>query len=265
MSDVDRSLSDHQDQRVSAPDTPGRSTSVPRAAHPNQASPRWWLVPLVTAVAGVALLVLFTWQVVVRGPLIAWDWPLHEYVESRQPSGVGRWLLNSIASLGGQRLYTLPILVGVGAWVAWKQQSIRVLVAIGAGLATVFVVGYWMKYDLGRTSPFTGTDTLDGGQAFPSGHAANAALTWTLIVIILFGARGLRPSARLFRRSMIAAGLLIFVSGMLMTLLDYHWFSDIPGGWCLGALALAVSNAILRGPIPWERIDSLLRRGSERH
>lgn len=251
---------------MSAPEKPRRDVAGPNPTGPAQPPPRWWLLPLVTAVTSVALLVLITWQVVVRGPFIAWDWPLHEYVESRQPSGLGRWLLNGIASLGGQRLYTLPVLVTVGAWVAWKQQSTRVLVALGAGLATVFVVGYWMKFDLARTAPFTGIDILYGtGQAFPSGHAANATLTWTLVVIILFGSQGLRPSARSFRRALIAAAALIFISGMLMTLLDYHWFSDIPGGWCLGGIALAVSNSILRAPIPWGRIDSLLRRGSERH
>ncbi|WP_158542728.1 phosphatase PAP2 family protein [Phytoactinopolyspora halophila] len=213
-----------------------------------------------------AILGLMTWQVVVRGPFVAWDWPLHRYVDPIQPSGLPRELLNLVASLGGQRLYTLPILVVVGAWVTWKQRSPRVLVAIGAGLATVFFVGYWIKFSLARTPPHTGIDILHGqGQAFPSGHTANATLTWILIVIVLFGARGWYPNRRLFRRWLVAALLLVFISGMLMTLLDYHWLSDIPGGWMLGALALSVSTAILRAPVPWPRLSWPPRWRSDHH
>jgi membrane-associated phospholipid phosphatase len=213
---------------------------------------RWWVAPLFTGLSMAALLGFLTWQVVVRGPAIAWDWPLHTYVDPRQPGGAGREVLNAVASLGGQRLYTLPILVAVGAFVAWKQRSVRVLVAVGFGLATVFFVGYWIKFGLGRTPPHTGVDILHGeGQAFPSGHTANATLTWFLIVIILFGSRGWRPDPRLFRRWIPAAVAIVFVSGMLMTLLDYHWLSDVPGGSILGGLALSVATAVLRAPIPW--------------
>nr|WP_246221092.1 phosphatase PAP2 family protein [Phytoactinopolyspora mesophila] len=232
----------------------------------DQENTRWWVLPLILGATSAALLGLLTWQVVVRGPAIAWDWPLHSYVDPRQPSGIARGILNGIASLGGQRLYTLPILVTTGAWVAWNQRNIRPLIAIGAGLATVFFVGYWIKFSLSRTPPHTGIDILHGeGQAFPSGHTANATLTWILIVVVLFSAWGGRPNRRLFRHWLAVAFGAVFVVGMLMTLLDYHWFSDIPGGWLLGGLALAVAIAILRAPLPWPVLGRPTSRPSETH
>ncbi|PSL02485.1 undecaprenyl-diphosphatase [Haloactinopolyspora alba] len=215
----------------------------------------WWLPSVATGLIAAALLALMTWQVVARGPFIAWDWPLHVYVDARHPDGWVKLVLDSIASLGGQRLYTLPIIVGVGAWVSYRQRRIRPLVAIGAGLATVFFVGYWIKFDLARTPPASEQDILHGvGQAFPSGHTANATLTWCLIVIVLLGAQGLRPDPVRFRRWLAVALVIVFVSGALMTLLDYHWLSDIPGGWMLGLLALMVSVTVLRAPrLPWPR------------
>jgi membrane-associated phospholipid phosphatase len=251
VSDVDRSAPDQPELDLHDAEAPDPGVSGQLQGGTERSDHRWWLAPAAGFLVTATLLGFATWQVVVRGPVIAWDWPLHQYVDPRQPSGVPREILNMVASIGGQRLFTLPILVAVGAWVAWKQRSVRILIAIGAGLATVFFVGYWIKFGLGRTPPHTGIDILHGvGQAFPSGHTANATLTWILIVIALFGARGWRPDRQLFRRWMAVALTIVFVAGMLMTLLDYHWFSDIPGGWLLGALALSVSTAILRAPLP---------------
>lgn len=219
----------------------------------------WWAPSALTAFVAAAVLGLMTWQVVADGPFVAWDWPVHAYVDARQPGGVTRSLLNALASLGGQRVYTLPIIAAVGLWVAYRQRRLQPLIAIGAGLATVFFIGYWIKFGLARTPPASGQDVLHGvGQAFPSGHAANATLTWLLVVIVLFGTHGLRPDPVRFRRYLALAVAGVIVASGLMTALDYHWLSDIPGGWALGLLALMVSVTVLHAPsLPW-----LPRRGA---
>ncbi|RIQ31026.1 phosphatase PAP2 family protein [Jiangella rhizosphaerae] len=209
----------------------------------------WWAPSTIAGLVSAALLGLMTWQVVERGWFIAWDWDFHVHVDARQPEGVTKGLLDALASLGGQRLYTLPIIAAVGLFVAYKQRRIRVLVAIASGLATVLFIGYWIKFGLGRTPPASGQDVLHGvGQAFPSGHTANATLTWFLLVIVLFGAQGLKPDPVRLRRYLWVAGAGVMVTGFLMTALDYHWLSDIPGGIALGLLALSISVTVLKAP-----------------
>lgn len=209
----------------------------------------WWAPSVAAGLVSAALLGLMTWLVLERTWFIAWDWDFHVYADARQPGGLTKTLLDALASLGGQRLYTLPILAAVGLFVAYQQRSVRVLIAIASGLATVLFVGYWIKFGLGRTPPASGQDVLHGiGQAFPSGHTANATLTWFLLVVVLFGANGLKPDPVRFRRYLWVAGALVVVTGFLMTALDYHWVSDIPGGMALGLLALMISVTVLRAP-----------------
>ncbi|WP_171906617.1 phosphatase PAP2 family protein [Jiangella alba] len=209
----------------------------------------WWAPSVAAGLVSAALLGLMTWLVLERTWFIGWDWDFHVYVDARQPGGFTKSVLDTVARFGGQRLYTLPIIAAVGLFVAYKQRSIRVLVAIVSGLATVLLVGYWIKFGLGRTPPASGQDVLHGvGQAFPSGHTANATLTWFLLVVVLFGANGLKPDPVRFRRYLWVAGTLVVVTGFLMTALDYHWVSDIPGGMALGLLALMISVTVLRAP-----------------
>ncbi|SDT64335.1 phosphatase PAP2 family protein [Jiangella sp. DSM 45060] len=209
----------------------------------------WWAPSVAAGLVSAALLGLMTWLVLERTWFIGWDWDFHVYVDARQPGGFTKSLLDTVARFGGQRLYTLPIIAAVGLFVAYKQRSIRVLIAIASGLATVLLIGYWIKFGLGRTPPASGQDVLHGvGQAFPSGHTANATLTWFLLVVVLFGANGLKPDPVRFRRYLWVAGTLVVVTGFLMTALDYHWVSDIPGGMALGLLALMISVTVLRAP-----------------
>lgn len=218
--------------------------STPRSPRP------WWAAYAIGAVVAAVALGLMTWQVVARGPFVAWDWPFHEAVDPRVPTGALKTASDVLASALGQRKYTLPILAVVALWVAWRARSWRPIVATGAGLATVFVVGYAIKRALQRTPPALEVDMLHGeGEAFPSGHTANATLTWTLIAVLLFSALGAYPDRRRYRRAVAGAIFAALVGGVLMTVLDYHWLSDIPGGWALGGLAVCVA-LIVFGPMP---------------
>ncbi|GAB4083567.1 hypothetical protein GCM10028784_01970 [Myceligenerans cantabricum] len=197
------------------------------------------------------LLALGAWQVAVSGPFVAPDWTFHLWAEAHFPTGMEKELLDGFASVTGERIFTLPVLGLVAGWLALRERDWRPLVAVLAGLAVIAVVGYSIKFGLGRTMPHTGMDVLHGGgRAWPSGHAANATYTWAMAGILLIGERGLWPRPRWFVPWMTASAVVALSSGWVMARVDYHWLSDVPGGWVLGLLALAVSTAVLRAGPP---------------
>ncbi|GAA1868213.1 phosphatase PAP2 family protein [Myceligenerans crystallogenes] len=208
-----------------------------------------WVAPAAT---GVLLVLAFAWavfQVAAAGPFVAWDQISREWVYAHRATGFAEALLEFQAFVTGERWVTVPVAMGVAALVAYRQHWLRPLYAVTAGLATIAAIGYPVKFGLGRSSPVTGLDVLHaGGQAFPSGHAANTAFTATVVVFLLYGSAGLRPDREKFRRGVLYVGGLLGVTGVLVLLMGYHWLSDIPGGWLMGFIAVCVSLTVLHWP-----------------
>ena len=78
------------------------------------------------------------------------------------------------------------------------------------------------------------------GAAYPSGHAAYAT-AWVAAAVVL--TRRLR---------LVASGSLVFISlaiaaavGVSRVYLRAHWWSDVAGGWGLGAGIFALLGAIV--------------------
>ncbi len=163
-----------------------------------------WRSSVVAAVIALLVFGLCIWQVVVRGPFIAWDWQFHYYVDSHHPVGWEKAFLDIVASVTGERMFTIPMVGGTALYVArkqggpgslWNLLTRRPVLAVLAGLATIALIGYSTKFGLGRTGPHHNMDVLHaGGQAFPSGHAANTFFTGFLILCLLFTQNGLWPS-----------------------------------------------------------------------
>lgn len=215
-----------------------------------------WIAP---AAAGVLLVLAFAWsvfQVVTAGPFVAWDWITREWVYAHRAQGAAELFLEVQAFVTGERWATVPVVMGTAAWVAYRQNWLRPLYAVMAGLATIAAIGYPVKFGLGRSSPVLGIDILHaGGQAFPSGHAANTAFTATMVVFLLYGSAGLRPDRGRFRRGVLCVGGLLTVTGVLVLLMGYHWLSDIPAGWLMGFIAVSVSLTVLHWPRRREATD----------
>lgn len=224
----------------------------------------WSLLAGLLAACGA--LAAVTWQVVVHGPLTAVDWPVHAFVDPRQPEGPPLLAMVAAARLG-QRLVTVPPLVGLGLWASLRTRDARPVLAVLAGLGTLAVAGTLLKVAVGRTPPVVGVDTVspgldnvvawvwavalpgaaafEGHVSFPSGHAANAALTYPLLALLVFGPAGLRPHPRRLRLALGGALVPVAVVGALVVLLDYHWASEALGGWLLGAVALLTARLVL--------------------
>ncbi|WP_460706821.1 phosphatase PAP2 family protein [Myceligenerans halotolerans] len=211
--------------------------------------PQPWVAP---ATVGVVLVLAFVWmvlQVISAGPFIAWDWVAREWVYARRAQGGAATFLEVQAFVTGERWATVPVVMGASALVAYRRGGLRPLYAVIAGLATIAAIGYPVKFGLGRSSPVTGVDLLHaGGQAFPSGHAANTAFTATMVVFLLYGSAGLRPDPRRFRRGVVVVVALLAVNGPLVAWMGYHWLSDIPAGWLMGFIAVCVSLTVLHWP-----------------
>jgi membrane-associated phospholipid phosphatase len=208
-----------------------------------------WITP---AAVGVVLALMFAWmvlQVISAGPLVAWDWAAREWVYARRAQGGWATVLEVQAFVTGERWATVPVVMGAGALVAYRRGRMRPLYAVLCGLVTIAAIGYPVKFGLGRSSPVTGVDLLNaGGQAFPSGHAANTAFTATMVVFLLYGSAGFRPDPLRFRRGIAWVCGILGVSGVLVAWMGYHWISDIPAGWLMGFIAVCVSLTVLHRP-----------------
>jgi membrane-associated phospholipid phosphatase len=129
------------------------------------------------------------------------------------------------------------LVVGTAVLLVIRKRYAEALVLV-VGLALVYVTVKVTKDALGRERPggaFVGTS----GDAYPSGHAAYAT-AWLAVAVAL--TRRLR---------LVASGVLVFIAlaitaavGLSRMYLRAHWWSDVAGGWGLGAGIFALLAAI---------------------
>jgi undecaprenyl-diphosphatase len=117
-----------------------------------------------------------------------------------------------------------------------RRYTEAVLLVIG--LALVYVAVHVTKDAIDRPRP-TGSLVDTTGAAFPSGHSAYA-VAWVAVAVML--TRRLR---------LVASSTLIFVAigvaaavGVTRVYLRAHWWSDVAGGWGLGAGVFATLGAL---------------------
>ena len=223
----------------------------------------------------VSAFAVLTWQVVARGPLTGADlpvqgWVLHNGLDRSGPL----WL--ALSGLGDVRV-ALPV-VAVAAAVTWfRRRALRPLLLAAAGLAAFTVVLEVMKAAIGRSAPGTRNDAaFAGGAAFPSGHTFAATSIWGLAAwLAVLAAAGAaspaggpdvagRPGVSRYA-CLIAGGTAGLAPAVAMVRMDYHWVSDVAGGWLLGMIALlAVLAAAESGRARTQPSGRLLRRNHRR-
>jgi len=102
------------------------------------------------------------------------------------------------------------------------------------------------KLLFGRTKPHSGFDLVftDSGLSYPSGHAANAVLTWGIIAYLIFRYSHKEP----FEGMRLTWFVSIITVGVCLASLyrNTHWFSDLLGGLFIGSALLVLIIAIDR-------------------
>ena len=146
----------------------------------------------------------------------------------------------------GLRSITAIFLLGAAIIISRRFKSWRPInLSILSLLLLNIVVGV-SKLLFGRTKPSTGFDLVftDSGLSYPSGHAANAVLTWGMMAYLIFRYSHKEP----FEGMRLTWFVAIVTVGVCLASLyrNTHWFSDLLGGLFIGSALLVLIIAIDR-------------------
>ncbi|WP_461029593.1 phosphatase PAP2 family protein, partial [Streptomyces sparsus] len=176
---------------------------------------------IVAAVLGSTVLVRTDWQVMLFRPYKQWP-ELHPYLD--------------YFVVLGQRGPTAVLVAAWLGWRSWRQRTLRPLLVLGVSLLLLNVTVGAAKLGMGREGPHYATtmgsnEMFLTGDIFPSGHTANAVVTWGVLAYL--------ASTVLARRwlSVLAAVFALGV-GTTTVYLGTHWVSDVLLGWAAGLLIL---------------------------
>jgi membrane-associated phospholipid phosphatase len=182
-------------------------------------------VAIVLAVAATTFLVRIDWQAMLFRPYQQWP-EIHAFLDY--------WVVL------GQRGPTAVLISAWLIWRSWRQRTLRPLVVFGAALLLLNVTVGAVKYGLGRSGPHYATEVGSnemwhwfqaGSDIFPSGHTANAVVTWGVLAYL--------ASTPRTRRWLSALSAVLSLSvGLTTVYLGTHWLSDVLLGWAAGLLVL---------------------------
>ncbi|MEU1377011.1 phosphatase PAP2 family protein [Streptomyces triculaminicus] len=183
-------------------------------------------VAIVVGVLTTSWPVRFDWQVMLFRPYKQWP-EIHTF-------------LDYFVVLGQRG----PTAVAVAAWLGWcthKQKTLRPLLVLGTSLLLLNATVGAAKIGMGRLGPHYATsigsnEMFAGGDIFPSGHTANAVVTWGVLAY-------LATTSHARRIASVIAALLALGVGMTTVYLGTHWMSDVTLGWTAGLMVLLV--------LPW--------------
>ena len=142
------------------------------------------------------------------------------------------WLtdISKVVTFLGSGVFTWGLSLVCGAVLAARRRWAEVGVLLAA--MTISTVGFHeIKAEVDRPRPEDGL-VATSGSAFPSGHATHSVLyLWLAVTIVL----RLRPGMARTTAVVLTGLALTIVVGLSRVYLNVHYFSDVSGGWALGA------------------------------
>ncbi|MET9257290.1 phosphatase PAP2 family protein [Streptomyces sp. NPDC003717] len=174
------------------------------------------------------------WAVVVTSWLVRLDWQVMFFRPYQQWPQIHAFVDYYVVL--GQRGPTAVMVAAWLGWRSWRQHTLRPLLALGSSLLLLNITVGAAKLGMGRLGPHYATvigsnEMWRGGDIFPSGHTANAVVTWGILAYLAS-----TPRARRWL-SAISAVTSLGV-GMSTVYLGTHWLSDVVLGWTAGLLVL---------------------------
>ena len=148
-----------------------------------------------------------------------------------------------ITMFGDGRVVTLFTAIGALFLIRERQLWPAVVIVVGPMIGKALTE--LQKYEINRMRPAEDPHlVVVHNLSFPSGHSANAMMTYVALALFLFG--------RTERRSIWVAGAvaLALLVGLSRVVLGVHWPSDVIGGWSYGLVWALLLYAISRRPKP---------------
>ncbi len=184
--------------------------------------------------ATLAFYAAIIWAVLITSWLVRLDWQVMFFRPYQQWPGIHAFLDYYVVL--GQRGPTAVMVTAWLGWRSWRQHTLRPLLTLAAALLLLNITVGAAKLGMGRLGPHYATtigsnEMWQGGDIFPSGHTANAVVTWGILAYLASTPRARRWLSAL--SAVISLGV-----GLTTVYLGTHWLSDVLLGWAAGLLIL---------------------------